>query len=516
MVQGVIQMQDSWYNDSGQAQLERRQAAELAYQNRRRDEVKEAIERCFAGKLIPFALQSRIIDEISEDCTTRYDVVEIVRSADKIRQIAETIKNKCKIDYMRDITYDLVCVALDNGLHRFEFSDAHRRVFLTSEFHIDIATHMDNPKLKELLEKENINHTLTETEEEIKMQNKVEEIENGITITRSEDEKATTKERKDAVVIAGSGSPRIDPAMLKQLKELNVEVVTPEGVDYSTQPDRTNIVQITPEDLKNKSAAELANEQFNNLFDGLTPEKIDEMSDEEVSAILPPAVVANAEKFVATTGEKTPEEFRRDFLKYMVAQTNVDKIIEEEKKVLETMMAQFQQELAGLVKNLDTQEELIKVEKELETVTDPEHKRQLIELRTILHGSLYLNTLTDRFENLGGKAAVAKRVKKDFKKEQKNFYRYIKNDKANMFLDPSYLVTDLKKIIPNRFHGQIEGILYLLYREVTKNKKITMAVASFVNYFLVNVKKCVENNENEDRNVAEFKQSLINLATLLR
>lgn len=568
-------MQDSWYNDSGQAQLERRQAAELAYQNRRRDEVKETIERCFAGKLIPFALQSRIIDEISEACTTRYDVVEIARSADKIRQIAETIKNKCKIDYMRDITYDLVCVALDNGLHRFEFSDAHRRAFLTSEFHIDIATHMDNPKLKELLEKENINHKLTETEEEIKMQNKREEIEavvgqvlegkedqvqpgfkeavtdtvekfdgalkslaeseaadkemeqamahakelasinsTGITITDSN--KPDPEERKNAVVVAHGGSPRIDPAMLRQLQELNVEVVTPEGVDLSTQPDRTNIVQITPEDLKNKSAAELANEQFHNLFDGLTPEKIDEMSDEEVSAILPPAVVANAEKFVATTGEKTPEEFRRDFLKYMVAQTNVDKIIEEEKKVLETMMAQFQQELAGLVKNLDTQEELIKVEKELETVTDPEHKRQLIELRTILHGSLYLNTLTDRFENLGGKAAVAKRVKKDFKKEQKNFYRYIKNDKANMFLDPSYLVTDLKKIIPNRFHGQIEGILYLLYREVTKNKKITMAVASFVNYFLVNVKKCVENNENEDRNVAEFKQSLINLATLLR
>jgi len=335
----------------------------------------------------------------------------------------------------------------------------------------------------------------------------------GITITGS-DIVATQEEKKsNAVVIAGAGSHRIDPKMLRELQDMNVQVL---GTDVSTRPDQTNITYISPDDLKNKSAGELANAQFNQLFDGLTPEKIDEMTDEEICKVLPPVMVQNSEKFVSEVGEHTPEEFRRDFLKYMVAQTNLDKVIEEEKKVLETMMQQFHQELAGLVKNLDSQEEILKVEKEIEETTDPEKKRQLIELRNILHGSLYLNNLTDRFHNLGGKAAVMKRVKKDFKKEEKNFNRYVKNDKKNMFLDPRYLLTDLKKIIPNRFHGQIEGILYLLYREVTKNKKITMSTASFVNYFLVNVTKCVENNENEDRNVAEFKQSLIDLATLLK
>jgi len=335
----------------------------------------------------------------------------------------------------------------------------------------------------------------------------------GITITGS-DIVATQEEKKsNAVVIAGAGSHRIDPKMLRELQDMNVQVL---GTDVSTRPDQTNITYISPDDLKNKSAGELANAQFNQLFDGLTPEKIDEMTDEEICKVLPPVMVQNSEKFVSEVGEHTPEEFRRDFLKYMVAQTNLDKVIEEEKKVLETMMQQFHQELAGLVKNLDSQEEILKVEKEIEETTDPEKKRQLIELRNILHGSLYLNNLTDRFHNLGGKAAVMKRVKKDFKKEEKNFNRYVKNDKKNMFLDPRYLLTDLKKIIPNRFHGQIEGILYLLYREVTKNKKITMSTASFVNYFLVNVTKCVENNANEDRNVAEFKQSLIDLATLLK
>lgn len=263
-----------------------------------------------------------------------------------------------------------------------------------------------------------------------------------------------------------------------------------------------------------KIAARVMGEMEERLKD-LTTDKIDELSDEEVNEILGNEMISATAALMKDSEEHTPEEFRRDFLKFMVAQNDMDKIIEEQKRVLATEMEQFKSELSNLVNNLDTQEEIVKIDEMLETETDEEKIKKLHDLRGVLMSSLHLSNLSARIENLGGKAAVLKRTKKNFDKEQKNFLRYVRNN-SKMFLDPTYVETDLRKIVPLRFKDQVKPLLYLFYREVTKDKNISVQTASFVNYFLINITKSLVNDEEKDANVASFKQSLIDVLTLLK
>lgn len=248
---------------------------------------------------------------------------------------------------------------------------------------------------------------------------------------------------------------------------------------------------------------------------GLTEEKIDAMSDEEINTLIGPEMVSGTAALITKDSEHTAEEFRRDFLKYMIKENDMNEIVEEGKRVLAKELDDFKKELDNLIENLDTREEIVKIDAALEKETNEENIKKLKNLRGVLMSSLHLSNITERFHNLGGKAAVLKRTKKNFKKEQENFYRYVKNS-PKPFLDPSYLERDLKQIVPPRFVQQVQPLLYLFYREVTKNKVISAETVSYVNYFLINVSKSLLNKEEEDNNVASFKQSLIDVLTLLK
>lgn len=103
-------------------------------------ETKNLITKVFTGKRLPMSLQLRVEEEMSRRCSTPKDVKDLIRSADKIREVAEACTKDCPIDYMQKGLYDLICVSLECGHTKHEFEKERQHVEQVSIFIKSLAT----------------------------------------------------------------------------------------------------------------------------------------------------------------------------------------------------------------------------------------------------------------------------------------------------------------------------------------------------------------------------------------
>ena len=156
----------------------------------------------------------------------------------------------------------------------------------------------------------------------------------------------------------------------------------------------------------------------------------------------------------------------------------------------ETIKEALYDDMDELMSEVDLTKKMGEIKEKLDATEDPIAKERLFQVYNGMYTSVKLNIILSKIQHKGAKQ-ILKESKKDLNKAEIKFLKAICKDKRS-YLNAQYLRPTLYQLYPEN-RTEIDAILYMIYKHVTKRSEIDGVNAEFINYFILNVSKMYNN-----------------------
>lgn len=174
----------------------------------------------------------------------------------------------------------------------------------------------------------------------------------------------------------------------------------------------------------------------------------------------------------------------------------------EKKNIVDAAMHQMD-ELLG---SIDMAEQLSVASEQYDAETDPEKKKLLKEQYMGIYSSLSLDLVMSKLRNKPLNI-IKKDCKREYPKLEKKARKTIIEDKVNSFLDIKNLRQALVKLFPDKA-DEVQLLLYIIYKKLTKRKEVPTYLCSFLNYFVLYVSKLHNKAFQNEPAIIEYKNKI--------
>lgn len=181
--------------------------------------------------------------------------------------------------------------------------------------------------------------------------------------------------------------------------------------------------------------------------------------------------------------------YKQSLLILIVQTYEMNKLLEDSQKQMAAITEQFNKDIDEILSESNLTDRLVELEKEIKGCEDPKRKKKLQDVYMGMYAAVDLRLIMSKIQNKG-LDTIKKECKKNYKKAEEKARKILKNDKYNVFMNPTYLEKTLLTVFPEN-KDEIQLILYVIYKKINKRNTLDKVTATFVNYFILSVNKLV-------------------------
>ena len=249
---------------------------------------------------------------------------------------------------------------------------------------------------------------------------------------------------------------------------------------------------------------ELVNEIYNQFK--LLNKKEEELTDDDVELLLSKFEI-NEDILKDSVTNYDIKEYKRSILSFILNTCGVDEISKNASKEMENLTAQFKDEMDNLLSELNLNQRLTDLSKAIKEETDETKKKKLQETFNGIYASMSLDIITKKIQNKGI-VQLRKECKKNYSKAKEKAFKIMKNDKKNMFLNPTLIEETLKTIYPDQKESDIQLLLYLIFKKINKRNTVDRTTSTFINYFLLTLNKLTTDSFKDQKEDNDLYKSI--------
>jgi hypothetical protein len=203
----------------------------------------------------------------------------------------------------------------------------------------------------------------------------------------------------------------------------------------------------------------------------------------------------------------TQEEIVKAFFASILDTRETDIIFNNMMAEKSNILKEFNHQMDELMGSVDLSQELQKISEQMEAEEDPEKKKELHERYVGIYSSLSLDLVMAKIRNKP-LSILKKDCKKEFDKLEKKTRKIMVNDKVNSFLDIKFLYRVMCDLFPDN-KEESKLLLYIIYKKISKRKEVPSYLATFLNYFILNISKMRQKAFENEQPIIDYKNKII-------